>query len=372
MWSLFTSSPSGPSPDDDSTRRHVVFMIHGYGGTSYDFKNLVTRLEKEHPNMGFLFHRAIANSSYAKTFDGVDPGVARLEAELLELVERHPKLESISIVGHSLGGIYARRLVKRLDDANLFERLQPKFFCTLATPHLGCRRPQTSLFNRLFHVVAGSICATTKELCLVDDDETPLLFEMTDDLHVLALSKFERLILYANVYNDFQVPYCTASISPINPYRRRNRRASEDGYATPDERSDDEDNAHETLGDELEGSTGSWLAQSLRNPLYPSSATCTEEFPHITAFSIENARFGDYVAKHAFASSDPKRRSHLRAMISRLNALRWERYDCVFHTVFAHEQIVNKRAFMKGADVARHFSKFVVGRGTVPGASSAL
>jgi hypothetical protein len=35
-----------------------------------------------------------------------------------------------------------------------------------------------------------------------------------------AMRRFQRCRLYANVYNDMLVPYCTASIQPYNPYRR--------------------------------------------------------------------------------------------------------------------------------------------------------
>jgi hypothetical protein len=49
-----------------------------------------------------------------------------------------------------------------------------------------------------------------------------------------------------------------------------------------------------------------------------------------------------------------KRKERLRSMLTRLDSLGWERYDTVFPSVMAHEQIIGKRAWVAGADVIRH------------------
>jgi alpha-beta hydrolase superfamily lysophospholipase len=45
-----------------------------------------------------------------------------------------------SVVGHSLGGLYARAMLAPLAAAGVFDRIQPVNFVTLAAPHLGCRQ----------------------------------------------------------------------------------------------------------------------------------------------------------------------------------------------------------------------------------------
>jgi len=46
---------------------------------------------------------------------------------------------------------------------------------------------------------------------------------------------------------------------------------------------------------------------------------------------------------------------YLQEMLTSLGQLPWRRYDTVFSTVGAHEQIINKRTWMSGKDVTRHF-----------------
>ena len=75
---------------------------------------------------------------------------------MLSVIERHPGLQKISFIGHSLGGLISRYAIAKLYTEERFERtgnssykehefkgkiagLEPMNFITSASPHLGCR-----------------------------------------------------------------------------------------------------------------------------------------------------------------------------------------------------------------------------------------
>ena len=94
-----------------------------------------------------------------------------------------------------------------------------------------------------------------------------------------------------------------------------------------------------------------------RTPYFktPGAPTTTSSrFPSLTQWSLENAR-REIVLEDIedFAISD-LRRGELRMMLASLNKLRWERFDAVFLTLFAHEQIIGKRFLFSGKDVTLH------------------
>lgn len=51
---------------------------------------------------------------YLQTFDGIDSCGRRLAKELQDCIDANPTLESISVIGHSMGGLIARYTLGRL------------------------------------------------------------------------------------------------------------------------------------------------------------------------------------------------------------------------------------------------------------------
>jgi pimeloyl-ACP methyl ester carboxylesterase len=303
---------------------HLVVFIHGFEGTHSDFDNAERSLLEQFESEADRLHERLqvlkpkSNSAFMGTYDGIEKGAIRIWREVMATVSPlGDDVKAISLVGHSLGGLYARFLARLLDDSFLFERAEPRFFVTLASPHLSVRRPINGPVNFAFQKVAAVACKTSQELCMEDDPVKPILFRMTEDSFVNVLRKFKRRILYSNVSNDFQVHFSTASISMKNPY------SSESA---------------------------------------PSSRSL--HYPDLTEWSLNSvherkAHVMDDI--EAFAKSDSKGRL-LRLMFVRLNSLEWERYDAMFLTVFAHEQIINKRALFAGKHVVRHLADVFLGK----------
>ncbi|KAH9259654.1 hypothetical protein BASA81_002076 [Batrachochytrium salamandrivorans] len=294
--------------------RHLVVFVHGYVGAESDFDNMArgfalssTTLSPESSNVV-----ALKIATNLNTHDGVERGSVRIFKEIQKFVKDSGsavdggEITEFSIVGHSLGGLYARFVIRLLDECGFFTTIRPRCFVTLATPHLSIRRSPKSTLSVGWQWVAQSLCQTTRELCL--EDKHNLLLGMTEQHYLRALGRFDKRVLYSNVLNDQMVHYSTASISLRNPYS---------------------------------------------NPQYRQASP---DFPSLTAWSLVNVKRRlkhDLPVPVTMFQNDLKQ-PLLTLMFDRLNALEWERYDCLFYSVFAHEQIINKRQIFSGQDVVQH------------------
>jgi len=143
--------------------------------------------------------------------------------------EKKTSLFTLSIIGNSLGGLYARYALAGIDwtigdksssssasasasssSPRTTSTLLPMIFLTTATPHLGIsQHTYIPLPRAAEFVVAQGMKQTGRDFFRF----TPVLEDMFHkDYFVVPLSKFQQRIAYINVYGtDFQVPTATAA-----------------------------------------------------------------------------------------------------------------------------------------------------------------
>jgi hypothetical protein len=323
-------------------QHHLIIFIHGYDGSSTDFTNFLQELQYQvanhhHNQTTQPEHPPIHTFSYlslniGSTYDGIEAGAIRAWRQIMQYIQNHQSNcattsnNQISIIAHSLGGLYARYLLRLLSDSFIFDQYKPFMFMTFATPHLGIRRNQQTPFNIAFQNIAQRINKTTSELCLEDSATVPLLLTMTDSSFIEPLLGFQHRILYANVWNDIQIPYISATISLHNPYKLPA-------------------NDFEIL-----------LSTQTTQQQLQSTTTQSPTFPSITMYSLQNfpLRLTSPPAPPTFCQSDVKSNKILSTIYERLRIIPFERYDVLFYTLFAHEQIINKRKWFAGKDVVQH------------------
>ncbi|XP_024166454.1 putative lipase ROG1 isoform X2 [Rosa chinensis] len=230
---------------------HLVIMVNGLIGSAEDWRYAATQFVERYPE-DVVVHCSECNCS-TLTFDGVDVMGERLAEEVKSVIKRHPSVQKISFVGHSLGGLIARYAIGRLYErdttrelslengecrGNGFEDpspeqkakskiagLEPVNFITSATPHLGSwghkQVPVFCGFQILEKAAASTswcLGRTGRHLFLTDRDKgkPPLLLQMlydSEDLKFLsALKSFRRHVAYANVHYDHLVGWSTSSI----------------------------------------------------------------------------------------------------------------------------------------------------------------
>ncbi|XP_024009032.1 putative lipase ROG1 isoform X2 [Eutrema salsugineum] len=229
-------------PGERAEPTHLVVMVNGLIGSAQNWRFAAKQMLKKYPQ-DLVVHCSKSNHS-TQTFDGVDVMGERLAEEVRSVIKRHPSLQKISFVGHSLGGLIARYAVARLYEQECPEELsqnsddigqeriaglEPVYFITFATPHLGSRgHKQVPLFSgshtleRLATHMSWCLGKTGKHLFLADGDDgkPPLLLRMVSDRRNLkfisALRCFKRRIAYANTSFDHLVGWSTSSIRHHN------------------------------------------------------------------------------------------------------------------------------------------------------------
>lgn len=154
--------PPPPLPETQSESNdsdiHLVVLIHGLDGFSSDLEFIAKRLQQRFTTP---LRTLSPKCNHWKTHDGIMNGAQRiLECVLKEL--EHPGIKYISIIGHSLGGLYARCLVGLLYKHGVIpDKVIPINFITLATPHLGSREHAKILGEKFTSLVLGSVIGLT-------------------------------------------------------------------------------------------------------------------------------------------------------------------------------------------------------------------
>ena len=141
--------------------KHLVVLVHGLSGTAADLGYLARRLEAD---ASVRVLASGANEPFPRTLDGVDAGGARVADEVRQVASAY---KTISFVGNSLGGLYARAALRELRDADrsTFAGLTPAVFVTTAAPHLGARQTQYGPLAPLLRLLPSfvSICVESNQ-----------------------------------------------------------------------------------------------------------------------------------------------------------------------------------------------------------------
>ncbi|PXF39535.1 putative lipase ROG1 [Gracilariopsis chorda] len=120
----------------------ILVLSHGLQGTVEDFSYLLETLDStdEVSSGRILVHASRVNTD--KTHDGNDLGGLRLAEDIRHTVAKHSSLQSISLVGFSLRGMYVRYAVAHLYDQQTgkIAGLTADKIVMVASPNLGVRQ----------------------------------------------------------------------------------------------------------------------------------------------------------------------------------------------------------------------------------------
>lgn len=227
-----------PSPPPPPTRgTHLVVLVHGLVGSPSNWDITRAALARHAP-ADWTIVTSSANSG-GRTFDGVDACGERLAAEVRDAVAAaggSDRVDRISFVGHSLGGLIARHAAGLLFDpaTRTIAGAPPAHYVSLATPHLGCAhepdnpaqvpliawlKPPRPLAAAAVDRAAKSMGRTGAHFFLNDGDP-PLLLRMArdgagvagDPPFLSALASFATRTAYANSSRDHLVGWAGSSL----------------------------------------------------------------------------------------------------------------------------------------------------------------
>lgn len=297
------------------------------------------------PPVRVCVHACTSNDFWFATQSGIDKCGRRLADEVESVVEARlaevrsatdagnastPAIVSISFVGHSLGGLISRYAIGELVSRGLVVgsnrdagggnsasssditggadgafALELKTFVSLASPHLGSRRPQRRALGGVVHSLTRVVASRSGTQLLLEDSDAgdePLLVQLADPAkrYYRGLALFRHRLLCSNACNDLTVGYCTSAISHFNPYAEQQADDSSTHFENPGE--------------------GHVLV------------------PHV---SHDNKHPVDSRPLPADAFSNDEKGDLLRQLVTQLQQLQWERIDVAFTNspVVAHDMI---------------------------------
>ena len=183
-------------------QKHLVVLVHGLSGTAADLGYLARRLEAD---ASVRVLASGANEPFPRTLDGVDAGGARVADEVRQVASAY---KTISFVGNSLGGLYARAALRELRDGDTFAGLTPAVFVTTAAPHLGARQTQYGPLAPLLQLLPSfvSIAKSARDAML----QTSTVADLTCCEALQALALFPKRRAYGSAAGDFMVPTASA------------------------------------------------------------------------------------------------------------------------------------------------------------------
>lgn len=203
----------------DIPATHLIVLVHGWMGNAQEMDYMKQSLERQSqkyaPQNKFVIVSPTVNEG--RTHDGIAAGGERLAEEVTNLIQEYKSDNSIttlSFVGNSLGGLYGRFALSKLD----LSEVEPMVFCTTATPHLGVSRHTYIPLPRFGEwAVAHILRPTGIDLFNVSPVIEEMAFQST---FTSPLLQFRKRIAYANAHGtDFQVPTCTAAfLCPKSPH----------------------------------------------------------------------------------------------------------------------------------------------------------
>lgn len=211
---------TGPEP------AHLFVLVHGLWGGPNHMLTIDRCLHLALPEASAEHICTIRPTSFRfwKTYDGLDYNLRRVIAEIFyemeTLLEKNNyKVTKISFVGYSLGGLIARYVVGLLYEMGFFEKVEPVFFTTFATPHVGVEFFKNNFFDRTANRMGPYLFGKSGRQLFVADSEK-VLVEMANPKGCFfrGLKLFQVHIALANVFNDRTVAFYTSYIAEYAPF----------------------------------------------------------------------------------------------------------------------------------------------------------
>ena len=147
---------------------HLFVLIHGLWGSPNHLQTVEKAVVNSLAEVSEERIVTLKPSSFRfwKTYDGIPRCASKVIADLFYEIEtlkknHKSKVSKISIVGYSLGGLISRYMIGVLYELGFFDEVQPVFFTTFATPHIGVRFFKKGLFDKTANIVGRYLFGST-------------------------------------------------------------------------------------------------------------------------------------------------------------------------------------------------------------------
>jgi hypothetical protein len=214
--------PKSPLPASSRTVSFIV-LAHGFVGSSKDLLVLSSSLRSlAAKTPGADVDVMLARANEGRTFDGIENGGQRLAGEIIDhitaaldaLSPSQGTTITLSVLGNSLGGLYARYAMHVLLKDPVLKisghTVTPSVFVTTASPALGIANSTYIAVPRFVEraIALSFLGQTGADLFRLNG----LVYDMcTHERFLAPLRRFNRRVALSNAYStDFLVPPETA------------------------------------------------------------------------------------------------------------------------------------------------------------------
>lgn len=212
--------------DPKEQSAHLFVLVHGLWGSPNHMLTIERSLRELLQECSDEKIVTLKPSSFRfwKTYDGLKLNAERVIRDIFYEIEAlkqksNYKVVKFSLVGYSLGGLISRYLIGVLNEIGFFEMVEPIFFTTFATPHVGIQFFNDNIFDNAANKTGQYLFGKSgREMFMTDHDK--ILMQMADPegIYYQGLNKFRKHILLSNVKNDRTVAFYTSFITEYSPF----------------------------------------------------------------------------------------------------------------------------------------------------------
>lgn len=194
-------------PRGKPKKRHLVVLVHGFGGTSFDVRNLRNQILVEHPEV--YVYSAHTNEEESSDGDILIMG-RKLAIEIQAFVHDYfpgKGLDRLSFIGHSMGGLVIRAALPLLSDL----RRKLHFLVTLSTPHLGYITKSSALVDLGLWVLKKMKNSLSLNQVTMKDNSDPRKCALYTLSQYEGMADF-RHVLFLGSFQDTYAPFESARV----------------------------------------------------------------------------------------------------------------------------------------------------------------
>ncbi|KAK6454949.1 putative serine esterase [Scheffersomyces xylosifermentans] len=205
---------------------HLFVLVHGLWGSPNHMHTIERFLKDLIPSVSNEKIAILKPSSFRfwKTYDGLELNSQKIIAEIFYEIEtlkqkNNYNVTKISIIGYSLGGLLSRYVIGILEEIGFFDKVEPIFFTTFATPHVGVQFFAKNIFDNTANRLGPYLFGPSGLQLFVKDTEKALrVMADPSKRYYQGLKRFQKHILLANVRNDRTVAFFTSYITEYSPF----------------------------------------------------------------------------------------------------------------------------------------------------------
>ncbi|KAG7192364.1 uncharacterized protein KQ657_001763 [Scheffersomyces spartinae] len=209
---------------------HIFILCHGLWGNQKHMGTIESAIKDMLPDSSKEKILTLSPSTYAyyKSYDGLEIIGSKVVSEILYWIKNLEKDENykvvkFSIVGYSLGGLISRYVIGELYKIGFFESIEPIYFTTFATPHVGIQFYDKGLFPKIANTLGPYLFGYSgRELFIADKEKLLVTMSTPDSPYYKALKSFELRLALANIKNDRTVAFYTSFITDYSPFNQFN------------------------------------------------------------------------------------------------------------------------------------------------------